>query len=100
MCGKEDLRPVREMHRVVVIPLAAPDETVRLENPNDLPGNFVAITKMALAVGLRPSPIVRMRACDIDGDAEAVSALTIGPGDRTAVVGPLRRRQISKEALR
>src|SRR5690349_947908 len=32
MCGKKDLRPVREMHRIVVIPLAAPDETVRLEN--------------------------------------------------------------------
>src|SRR5262249_41748664 len=88
------------MHRVVVVPLAAPDETMLLENPNDLPGNFVSVAKVALTVGFRPSPIVGVRAGDIDGDAETVRALTIGPGDEAAVVGSLRWRQIRKESLR
>ena len=42
------------MHRVVVIPLAAPDETVRLEGADDLLGNFVFISDMAPGAGLRP----------------------------------------------
>jgi len=42
------------MHRVVVIPLAAPDETVRLEDAHDLPGNLVFISDMAAGAGLCP----------------------------------------------
>ena len=41
------------MHRVVVIPLGAPDEAVRLEDADDLPGNLVFKSDMAGA-GLRP----------------------------------------------
>ena len=42
------------MHRVVVIPLGAPDEAVRLEDADDLPGNLVFISDMAAGAGLRP----------------------------------------------
>src|SRR6516164_549556 len=59
--GKDELRPVFEMHGVVVVPLAAPDEAMPLEN---------------------------------------MRALTIRPGDPTAIVGPLGRPQICKEAPR
>jgi hypothetical protein len=40
----DKLGPIFEMHRVVVIPLAAPDETVRLEDADDLPGDPVSIS--------------------------------------------------------
>ena len=36
-----------EVHRVVVIPLAAPDEGVRLEDADDLPGKLVFKSDMA-----------------------------------------------------
>ena len=40
----DKLRLIFKMHRVVVIPLAAPDETVRLEDADDLPGDPVSIS--------------------------------------------------------
>src|SRR5215468_10508008 len=96
----DQLRPIFEMHSVVVIPLAAPDEAMLLENVDDLPGNLVLVGKAAIGVGLRPCPIVRVRAGNIDRNAETVSAVTIRSGDRTAIVSPLGRPQICKEALR
>ena len=52
--GKDDLRPVLEMHGVVVVPLAAPDEAMLLENMDDLPRNLVLVGNAAMGVGLRP----------------------------------------------
>src|SRR5215211_2359809 len=89
--GKDDFRPVLEMHRVVVIPLATPDEAVLLENLDDLPGNLVFVGKAAISVGLRPLPIVRMRGGNIDRDTQTVRAFAIRPGDQPTVVGPLGR---------
>jgi hypothetical protein len=79
--GKDDFRPVLEMHRVVVIPLATPDEAVPLENLDDLPGNLVFVGKAAISVGLRPLPIMRMRGGNIDRDPQTVRAFAIRPGD-------------------
>src|SRR5215470_15933602 len=93
----DDLRPIFEMHGVVVMPLAAPDEAMLLENIDDLPGNLVLVGKAAIGVGLGPRPVVRVRAGNIDRNAESVSALTLRPGDRTAIIGPLGRPQIRKE---
>src|SRR5215470_19932645 len=90
----DDLRPIFEMHGVVVIPLAAPDEAMLLENIDNLPGNLVLVGKAAIGVGLRPCPIMRVRAGNVDRDTETVSAVTIRSGDRTAIVSPLGRTQI------
>src|SRR5262249_19117975 len=98
--GKDELRPVFEMHGVVVIPLAAPDEAMLLENMDDLPRNLVLVGNAAVGVGLRPCPILSVRAGNIDRNTESARALTIGPGDPTAIVGPLGRPQIRKEAPR
>src|SRR6516165_6397150 len=73
--GKDELRPVFEMHGVVVIPLAAPDEAVLLENMDDLPRNLVLVGKAAIGVGLGPRPVVRVHAGNIDRNAESVGAL-------------------------
>jgi hypothetical protein len=60
ICSKHSLRrpvklgPIFEIHRVVVIPVAALDETVRLEDADDLPANLVSINDMAAGAGLRP----------------------------------------------
>src|SRR5262249_39451967 len=96
----DQLRPIFEMHGVVVIPLAAPDEAMLLENTDDLPGNLVLVGEAAIGVGLRPCPIVRVRAGNVDRDTETVSAVTVRSGDRTAIVSPLGRPQIREEALR
>src|SRR6188768_3698572 len=57
-CCREDFRPVLEMHRVVVVPLAAPDEAVPLEHLNDLPGNAVPVGIAAVRAGAVPIPVV------------------------------------------
>src|ERR1700758_1667693 len=96
----DQLRPIFEMHGVVVIPLAAPDEALLLENMDDLPGDLVLVGKAAIGVGIRPCPILRVRAGNIDRNAEMRGAVTIRSGDHTAIVSPLGRPQIRKEALR
>lgn len=52
--GSDKLRPVFEMHHVVVILLAAPDETVRLEDADNLPGDPVSISDMAAGAEICP----------------------------------------------
>jgi hypothetical protein len=52
--GSDNLWPVREMHRVVMVRLAAPDEAVLLENIHDLPGNLIFVPIPAVGVRLRP----------------------------------------------
>src|SRR5215211_9133751 len=89
--AKDDFRPVLEMHRVVVIPLATPDEAVPLKNLDDLPGNLVSVEQPAISVGLRPLPIMRMRGCNIDRDPQTVRAFAIRACDQAAVVGALGR---------
>src|SRR6266540_471133 len=79
--AKDDLRPVFEMHGVVVVPLATPDEAVLLENLDDLPGNLVSVGKAAISVGLRPLPIMRMRGGNIDRDPQPVRAFAVRARD-------------------
>ena len=43
-----------EVHRVVVIPLAAPDEAVRLEDAYDLPGESHFYKRYGHRARLRP----------------------------------------------
>src|SRR5262245_23684733 len=100
--GKDELRPVFEMHGVVVVPLAAPDEAMLLENFDDLPRNLVSVGKAPISVGLRPSPVVRMRGCNIDGNTQTVSTFAIRACDQATVVGALgrpQRRQKSRRQL-
>src|SRR5262245_61379951 len=92
---QDDLRPVFEMHGVVVVPLATPDEAVLLENLDDLPGNLVSVEQAPIGVGLRPAPIVRVRGCNIDGDPQTVRALAIRSRDQTAVVGALAGPEVA-----
>jgi hypothetical protein len=48
---RQDLRPVFEVHGIVVIPFAAPDEAVLLEDADDLPGHLVPVGNVT--VGFR-----------------------------------------------
>src|SRR5262245_4766556 len=88
------------MHRVVVVPLAAPYEAVRLEDPDDLPGNLVLVEIAAVGIWLRPPPIVGMRAGNIDRDPQPVRALAIRARDEATVIGALGRSQIGQKTLR
>jgi len=50
--GRNDFRSILEVHRIVVIPLATPDEAVRFEDANDLPGNLVFVSNATADTGL------------------------------------------------
>src|SRR6516164_8717617 len=70
--GKDGLRPVFEMHGVVVVPLAAPDEAMPLENMDDLPRNFLPGRNAAIGIRLRPWPIVGVRAGHIGCNTQSM----------------------------
>src|SRR5262249_24426408 len=78
---QDDFRPVFEMHGVVVLPLAAPDEAVLLENPDNLPRDLVLVDIAAVGIRLRPHPIVGMRAGNVDRDPQPVCALAVRARD-------------------
>src|SRR5262245_50296516 len=46
--GRQQLGPVLEMHGVVVIPAAAPDEAVPFERAHDLVGNVIPVGQVAV----------------------------------------------------
>src|ERR1700704_1762212 len=81
----QKLRPVFEMHGVVVIPFAAPDEAVLLENLDDLPGDAVLVRVLA-ADRLVIPPIIRPGDIDVYGCAVAVYARARGAGDDAAII--------------
>jgi hypothetical protein len=67
------------MHRIVVIPLPAPDESMLFECVDDLLGHAVMIDDFA---GVRPPvPIIREREIKIDNDAVAVRAWLASAGN-------------------
>jgi hypothetical protein len=55
----QEFRPVLEVHRVVVRPSAAPDETVLLEHPDNFQWDMVHVTREAIGRSV-PEPIVRL----------------------------------------
>src|SRR5664279_2727556 len=74
----EQLRTVLEVHRIVVIPAAAPDEALGLERVDDGLRNAVAPTDRFC---LLPTPVVAHGLVEIDGDPEGVRAGAIGTGN-------------------
>ena len=75
------------MHRVVVIPLAAPDEAVPFKNLDDLVRDEIAVGNRLTDLSSRPPPVVRELGGNIDGDAVPVGASLFRAGDRPADVG-------------
>src|SRR5262245_61577541 len=63
---RQQLRAIFEVHGVVVIPGAAPDEAVLLEDAHDRDGNAVA---PARRLARRPAPVVRVSRVDVDRHA-------------------------------
>src|SRR5207302_9425333 len=61
---RQQLGPVLEVHRVVMIPGAAPDEPMPLEHPHDLDRD--AVFPHRLGRMRRPAPVVRKRGADVD----------------------------------
>src|SRR5207237_8757876 len=88
---EDDFRPVFEMHCVVVVPLATPDEAVLLEDADDLPGDLVLVEIAGVGIALGPLPIMRLRAGNIDRDTQTVCALAIRGCDQTTVIGAFDR---------
>src|SRR5712671_1428161 len=80
-----NLRPVLKVHGVVVVPLAAPNEAVLLEDLDDLPGHSVPVRVAAVGGRLGPEPVVAARGGDVDGDAGAVRGDALGAGHDAAV---------------
>src|ERR1700722_20583897 len=74
------------MHRVVVIPLTAPDKSVPFKYLDDGMGYPISIGYFTASVGFGPTPIVRVIAVNVDIDAERVSAELIGAGNRSPVI--------------
>ena len=58
--SEQKLRAVLEMHRVVMVPLAAPNEAVLLKNLDDLPGDAILVRILS---GFRSTiaPVIRPR---------------------------------------
>jgi len=57
------------MHRVIVVPLAAPDEAVSFKDLDDGCGDLVAV----LVAPFAPSPVGRILHIDIDGSTKGVN---------------------------
>src|SRR5579885_1417737 len=84
--SRQKLGAVFEMHGVVVIPLAAPDEAVLLEDLDDLPGDAVLVRIFAVD-GAGVAPIIGPGDVDVDGRAVAVDGGPGGAGDDAAIIG-------------
>ncbi len=93
----DQLGPVLEVHGVVVIPLAAPDEALGLEDLGDLVGDAVAIGDVAAIA--RPGPVVGLRHVDVDGGREGMHAGEPGVGDDPAVERAGRRHEIGLQPV-
>src|SRR5262249_29720835 len=74
----EELRPILEVHGVVVEPAAAPDEAFGFESVDNRLRDAIAPAGWFL-----PAPVIRVRDVDVDRDAPRVRARAIGAGDGT-----------------
>src|SRR5580698_6001381 len=85
----QQLRPVFKVHGIEVVPFAAPDEAVLLEDRDDLLRHAVAIRdRQATRFVVRlPEPVIGISGVEIDGDAVAVWARCAGIRHRAAIVG-------------
>ena len=76
------------MHRVVVIPLAAPDKAVSLEyRDNPMRNPILVRNQFSMIARGVPTPIVRVIRIDIDSDAKGMCTQLFGSGDRSPVEG-------------
>jgi hypothetical protein len=91
LCSTDDFRSVLEMHRVVVVPLAAPNKTMLLKNVHDLPRNLIFVRDPALGARLGPQPVVGSRCRDVDRDPVTVRTEAVGTSDR-----PVARLSLSR----
>ena len=87
------------MHRIVVIPLAAPDEAVLFEDGDDLVGHAVLVRVGASRVGLGPLPIVALIRIDVDRVAVPVRTDPCRAGDDATIVGAGIRLEIFQERV-
>src|SRR5215469_15196292 len=78
----EQLRPILEMHRVVVGPFAAPDKAVPLEDLDDLARDPIAVSGIAMA-----EPVVPICRIDVDRGTPSMHARLPRIGYRATVVG-------------
>lgn len=73
-----DLGPVFEVHQIVFVPFAAPDEALGLEGPDDL-AVVGLLQRMALHPG--PAPVRRPLRAQVDGDTEGMRAQALLSGN-------------------
>ena len=81
--GVEELGAVLEVHRVEVVPAAAPHEAFGLERVDD--GLRVTVLPREWAVLRLATPVVRALRVEIDRDRPRVHAELIAPGDAAPV---------------
>src|SRR4051812_10548330 len=86
----EELRPILEMHRIKVIPLSAPYESVTLENLHDFIRNAVAVADLTGPRFSLPEPVIRRIYVQIYGNSIAVRARQSGISHRAADKRPGR----------
>src|SRR6185312_15730144 len=89
----QELRPVLEVHGVVVIPAPTPDEAVLLENAHDLHRDLILVGERAVLAGCVVAPVVGALQRDVDGDALAMRGNAGRAGDDAAVEGAGRREE-------
>jgi len=78
------------VHRIIVIPFAAPDEAMLFEGFDDFSWDLVGGTAAAFA----PAPVGGVFGVDVDGGAEGVDAEAPGPGDVAPVEGAADGNQV------
>src|SRR4029079_14434741 len=86
------------MHCVVVIPFAAPDEAVLLEDLDDFPRDAVFVWVLAV-YGLCVAPIIRPADIDIDGDTVAMHGGTRSGVYIAALIGAPSGSEIFRKRL-
>src|ERR1700738_1163102 len=81
----EQFGAILEMHRIIVIPLAAPNESVTFKYLDDFFRHAIAIGNLA---GVRvPEPIIRESQIEIDGNIVRVRTWLTGVCYGPAIVG-------------
>ena len=74
------------MHRIVVVPFAAPNKAVALKNLDDPVRDAVVVRNRPIGIaGGAPAPIIGIVRININCDAEGMSAQLIGSGDWSPV---------------
>jgi hypothetical protein len=81
--SRDELRSILKVHRVVVAPLATPNESMLLKYGDDGVWYGIPPDVVALRIGFLPLPVTRMLNGYIDGDTQSVRAEAMRPSDRS-----------------